>query len=511
VVEDISLRIPFKRGVSNLDPGKDINVEGFEIISQIFAGLIEIDPQTSKPVPDLAESFTESADGTRYVFKLRKNLKWSNGNDLTAHDVVWSIRRNLALGMQDQYAETLAILKNAKAYMGGELKDITRVGVHALADDTVEFELAHGVPYFTSLLRLSAFKPLPREVLEQYGENWTDPLHIVTSGPYTLASWKKDRKIILKKNPFYYDAANVRIPEIHCSVIPEESMGLGMYKNDELDILGGTFLNIPKDALDKITGDPALAKEYSSWPHASTYAYCFNSRRRLTDDIYLRKAIASVIDRNLITGLIMRGGNTQAHSFVHPLVFGSAGADSDIAIAFDPDAGRRWLTKAGYKDGNNVPEIELLCVKSDMHLRLANAIKQLVKHHLNIRIKIIAADWNDYFQRIQSDNPPHMFSFYWFSNYPDPNNFFKMLSDLKIFPDPLANEFKALIDKAGNTMKPDTRNALYLEAEMILCRKTVSLVPIFYGASQVLVKPRVKEWSISPLIGQHFKDWRLEK
>ncbi len=200
VIEDTSLRIPIKREVSILDPGKFLNREAFEIVSQIFTGLTQIDPRTSKPVPALAEAWTENADGTRYIFKLRKNLKWSNGDNLTAHDIVWSIRRNLAFGVQNQYTETLSILKNAQAYMKGKLKDISRVGVHALADDMVEFELSHPVAYFTSLVSLNEFKPVPRAVIEQYKENWIDPSHIITSGPYTLAFWGKGMKIVLRKN-----------------------------------------------------------------------------------------------------------------------------------------------------------------------------------------------------------------------------------------------------------------------------------------------------------------------
>ncbi|MBI9089229.1 MAG: ABC transporter substrate-binding protein [Desulfobacterium sp.] len=513
VIDDISLRIPIKKEVLNVDQAKGLSLEASEIISQLFAGLTHVDPRTFKSVPDLAEKYIKNEDETVYTFTLRKDLKWSNGDALTAHDIVWSIRRNLSPEMRSPVADPLGVLKNARAYIRGEITDPALVGVRAIADDIVEFELADPVPYFISLTGLAPFKPLPRTVIEQYKEKWTDSENIVSSGPYTLSFWTKGRRIVLKKNPHYYDSARVGIAEVHYFVIPEESVGLAMYKNNELDIMGGTYLNIPEGALGEINRDPALAREYSSWPQVSTYAYCFNTRRRPTDDVRLRKAIASVIDRNLIISLVLQTHNRPAYTFTHPLVLGGTGTDSGAGIPFDPETGRRWLMEAGYPGGQNLPVLELLCRKSERNLRLADAVKQLAKHHLNIEIRVVEAEGDAYRTLIRSDNAPHLFMLDYIGKYPDPTAFLKDLfhPDLVNLPKWNNRQFADLMDQAEQTKASDERNVLYTRAEELLCRETAALIPVFYGAGHVLVKPRVKGWFLSPFTEQHIKDWRLEK
>lgn len=517
VIEEISLRIPIQKEVLNIDPAKAVSVESTEIISQLFAGLTHVDPRTFKSIPALAEKYTKNEDGTVYTFTLRKDVKWSNGDALTAHDIVWSILRNLSPGMGHPAADPLMVIENAGAYSRGELKDPVLVGVRAIGDEIVEFQLSNPVPYFISLTGLPAFKPLPRTVIEQYQGNWTDPEHIAGSGPYTLTSWKKGRKLVLKKNPLYHDQAQVRIPELHYFVIPEESVGLAMYKNKELDIMGGTYLDIPEGALGEITGDPAFAGEYFSRPQVSTYAYCFNTRRTPTDDVGLRRAIASIIDRDLILSLVLQTHNRPAYTFTHPLVLGVSGSKTNsntgAGIPFDPETGRRWLMEAGYPGGRNLPEIELLCLKSERNRRLAEAVKLLARHHLNIEIRVVEAGLDDYETLIRSDNAPHLFMLDYMGKYPDPTTFLKELfhPDLVNLPKWRNREFAALMDQAEKTTGLNERNVFYTRAEEILCRESVALIPVFYGAGHVLVNPRVKGWYLSPFTEQHLKDWWLEK
>ncbi|MCP4117663.1 MAG: ABC transporter substrate-binding protein [Desulfobacteraceae bacterium] len=510
VIEDISLRIPIKKEVVNIDPAKAQCVESTEIFSHLFEGLTHVDPRTFKPVPALAEKYIINKDETVYTFTLRKDVKWSNGDALTAHDIVWSILRNLSPETGYPDAGALAVLKNARAYFRGEVKDPARVGVRAIADDMVEFELSDPVPYFISLTGLTPFKPLPRTVIEKYKEKWTDPANIVSSGPYKLTFWKKGRRIVLKKNPLYHNEARVRIPEVHYFVIPDESVGFAMYKNHELDIMGGPYLNIPEGVLGEIHRNPSLAGQYSSWPQVGTYAYCFNTRRTPTDDPRLRKAIASVIDRNLIISLVLQTRNKPADTFTHPLVLGGPGSNthSGTGIPFDPETGRKWLMEAGYPGGRNFPVIDLLCLKTERDRRLADAVKLLAGHHLNIEIRVVEADSDEYGRLIRSDNAPHLFMYENIGKYPDPTTFLKELFHL---PQWQNREFAALIDQAEKTMAPDKRKALYARAETILCRETAALIPVFYGAGHVLVNPRVRGWYFSPFAEQHIEDWWLEE
>lgn len=513
IIEDISIRIPIKRAVPTIDPGGVVSSESVEIIEQLFEGLTAVDPETYKAIPALAESWTKNADETIYRFKLRDNLKWSNGDTLTAHDVVWSIHRNMAPENQTESAGNLAVIKNATAYMRGELTDPSLVGVHAPADNIVEFELSHRLAYFTSLTGLCAFKPLPRNVIETHKDNWTAPANIISNGPYTLGLWKKGKRLILKKNPLYHNQDDILIPEVHYFVIPDESVGLAMYKNNELDIMGGNYLNIPERSLDEVNRDSGLSGHYASLPQFSTYGICFNMKRPPTDDVRMRKAIASIVDKELIINLVLQTRNTPALTFTHPLAIDSPGSISETKVPFNPDLGRKWLKDAGYDPNTNLPEMDLLCLRTNRDRRLAKGFKLLAAHHLGLRIKIIEADFDEYVRRARSDQAPHMFMLKWTADYPDANNFLKELFHpaLLNLPKWKNMEFADLIDQAEITMDSAGRKALYTRADKILCQEVVAVIPVFYGAAHVLVNPRVKGWYFKPFAGQNIKDWRLEK
>ncbi|NJL58556.1 MAG: ABC transporter substrate-binding protein, partial [Desulfobacteraceae bacterium] len=263
VREDTTLRIPIEGSVSTIDPGQTVEMGSIEITAQLFLGLTNFDPKTYQPVPELATGWTVSDDGKSYRFRLRDDVKWTDGSQVTAHDIVWAIHRNLNPDTKSPYVSSLYVLKNAEAVNKGKSSDYSQIGVNAPDDFTIEFTLEHPATHFPALTGLWMYRPLHRKAIEDHKEKWTEPKNIQSNGPYKLAYWNKAQVMILRKNPAYYDAKNVRIEEVRYYNIPQGSVGLEMYRNNELDILGGIYLKIPFAEILNLRTDPRFRREYS--------------------------------------------------------------------------------------------------------------------------------------------------------------------------------------------------------------------------------------------------------
>lgn len=512
VMEDITLRLPMERAVTTIDPGMSVNTTSVEIVEQLFLGLTDLDPVTYEAVPELATDWTGSEDGRTYTFNLRSDVTWTDGTPVTAHDIVWAVRRNISPETKSPGAFMLSILKNASD-VAQLKKEPLEIGVRAKDDFTVEFELEHPAAYFPAMSGMWLCRPLPRHVIEKYKDQWTQPENIQTNGSYKLAAWEKGVVMILRKNPMYYDAAHVSIPEVRYYIIPESSVGLAMYESNQLDIMGDAYLRIPITEIPNLPLSPTLSDEYSQEPLFCTYAYAFNTRLAPMDNLLVRKAISSAINRKLLIRLVTRGNQEVAGTFTRPPIFGAVDPDYRVGLGFDPVRAKKWLAEAGYPDGNGFPEISLLYNESEIHEKVARAVQTFLKHYLNISLRLESMDFSEYIKARTEELPGHIIRFGWCADYPDANNW---LNDL-FHPTRSDNiigwdhpEFGELMEEAQETQKPGLRKRLYRRAEEILCEEFCAVVPVYFETAHYLVKPRVRGWYSMAMGGQHIRNWSFE-
>ncbi|MCP4350259.1 MAG: ABC transporter substrate-binding protein [Desulfobacterales bacterium] len=513
VIEETTLRLPVEGVITTVDPGLTQDTTSIEITEQLFMGLTDLDPETYEAIPEMATHWTVSQDGKTYVFNIRGDITWTDGETVTAHDIVWAIRRNIRPETNCPYAYMLYILKNAQAINNGE-KDPSEIGVQAIDNFIVVFELEYPASYFPAMAGLWVYRPLPRHIVEEHGDLWTEPVNIQTNASYMLVAWKKGMVMVLRKNPDYYEAEKVSIPEVRYYVIPESSLGLVMYENNELDIMGSSYLRLPLMEIQRIKQDPVLSKEYRQEPQFCTYAYGFNTKLPPVDDPLVRKAISAAIDRELMIKLVTQGGEETASTFSRPPVFGSVAHESGVGISFNPVQAKKWLDEAGYADRSTFPAISLMYNVSETHAKIAKAVQISLKHYLNIDITIKEKSWENYVDSLNQPNTPHMFRFGWCVDYPDANNF---LND-NFHPFKSANyigwengEFAELMDRAVKSPHQDERKRLYRRAEEILCQEEVAVVPIYFETAHCLVNPRVDGWYHMALGGQHIRDWSFKE
>jgi len=513
------LRIPLDGIVSTIDPGLTLDLASIELVEQLFLGLTDFDPETYDAVPELATHWQISPDGQEYTFFLRQDVKWTDGTPVTAHDIVWAVQRNIAPETQSPGIQTLHILKNAEVLSQSDSygEPVTPLGVTALDDYTVKFTLEHPAAYFPALAGLWTYRPLPRKTIERYQDKWTEPQYIQTNGSYQLAEWHRGNKLVLRKNPHYYDSEKVAIAELHYYIVPESSLGLAMYEQDELDIIGGqTYLRLPLTEIPRIELDPVLRKELQVIPQFCTESYLFNTQKPPMDNVLVRKAIATAINKQLLIDVVIKGNHIPASTFTRPPVFGSVAPEAGVGTFYNPKEAKTWLAAAGYPDGAGFPKIVIMHNSSEFHHNLAEGIKTILAYHLNIEsIEIREANFELYWETISDPTQaPHMFRLGWCSDYPDANNWlYEVFHPTKGINLVGWNnqEFATLVEQAQQVIEHDKRKQLYQRAEQILTEESVVIVPLYFANEPILVKPRLKQWYGMAFGGQHVRDWQLRK
>ncbi len=462
----------------------------FNVFMALSEGLVGYDPSDLHPVPGVAERWEVSPDGLTYTFHLRANAKWSNGDAVTAHDFVFSARRILSPGLGSPFRYYFDDVRGAKEFTAAAAPDISTVGIRAVDEHTLRIELTHPTPYFLFLLGNWAWYPLHRATLEKYGgvdrpyADWSKPGRLVGNGPFTLSEWKPGQVIIVKRNPHYWNAARVRLSEIHFHPIENADTEERAFRSGQLHITE----NVPGSKL----------REYASQqpgplvvaPIFATYAYVFNVTRPPFDDLRVRRAFSLALDRESIVASQVASGIRPARSFVPP-VGGYAGPD-EAALRFDPAEARRLLAAAGYPEGRGFPAVELATNTSQIHREIAEVVQQLWRKNLGVSVAISLKDSKVFFQeRIRKEYSLARSS--WFGDYPDPFAFLTLyLSDNGQNTTGYAQpEYDRLALSAGQSLDEATRLARYREAEAVLLRD-IPVVPLYHETSRHLVHPAVR-------------------
>ncbi|MGB3627222.1 MAG: peptide ABC transporter substrate-binding protein, partial [Henriciella sp.] len=202
--EDVQvLRRGISAKVDTLDPHRSSAKWENIVISDMIVGLMTITPDR-EVIPGVAESWETSEDGLTWTFQLKETV-WSDGEPLTAEDFVYAFRRIQNPEIASQYSSLLYIVKNAAEVNAGELPP-EELGVRALDDYTFEITLEEPAPYLLGLLTHYTTYPVPKHIVEQYGEAWIQPDNIEVNGPYKLAYWRTGDQLVSEKNPLYYEA-----------------------------------------------------------------------------------------------------------------------------------------------------------------------------------------------------------------------------------------------------------------------------------------------------------------
>jgi len=482
---------------NDLDPHLSSTLTGQVIINSLFEGLTVLDEASMRPLPAAAESWKVSSDGLTWTFHLRPDLRWSNGDPLTAADFVRSWKRALTPALAADNAWYLFALKNAAAYNSGELENPAEIGARAPDTYTLVLTLEHPAPYLPVLLSLPAWFPLHAGNLEKFGaltqrgRPWTRPSELISNGPYTLTAWEPDARIVLEKNPQHRDAARTQIERIVFLPIENADDEERAYRAGQLH---ATF-TLPvtkistwrKNAPAQLRIDPLLQSHFL---RINTAAH------PTLADAATRRALSTAIDRELLARSVLQSSRRPATSLVPPMGdYRPASIQSEAAI-------RQSSTTP-------LPKLELIVRNDALMPRVAEALQAMWKTQLGLDVSIIQLEQKTWVQRQQAHDYQLCLSA-WTADYPDPLTFLELfLSDSPYNWTGWASaDYDALLTRAAHTNDPTARLSLLRQAEALLLSQA-PIVPLYFGAETRLVHPSVKNWTPAPLGFRRFQRLQL--
>jgi oligopeptide transport system substrate-binding protein len=462
----------------SLDPAIVTAVPDMRIAKALFEGLVRLNGKTGRPEPGLAQKWEISADGRIYTFYLRTNAAWSNGEPITTHDVLYSWLRALNPATASDYAGQLFYIRNAEPYYNGKLKDSSQLGIRALDSHTFQVELDYPLAFFLDLCSYPVLAVVPRRAIERYGDRWVTHQPLPCSGPFELVAWRLNYKVRLRKNPFYWDAANTRSDVLDLLPVASPNTALNLYETGIADVIWDKDL-VPVELMDVLIKRPG----FHNFNFLGTFFYRFNVTRKPLDDPRVRRAFALATDKQQIIRKLTFGGEKAATHFVPD---GVANYRSPVAAGYDPVQARKLLADAGFPNGANFPRMQYMYFAAagggaKIQEKIAVELQQMWQKELGVTIGLRQIE-RKIFYSAQSRLDYDLSASSWVGDYNDANTF------LDMFVGSSGNNrtgwsnarYDELILQANHQTDLSRRAEMFREAETLLVSQDVPIVPVYF-------------------------------
>ena len=477
-----------------LDPGKTSLTHEGEIVCALWAGLVEFDLEANV-VPHVARSWEVLDGGSRYVFHLRDDVFWTDGNPVTAGDFEWSWKHNLAPGGPEYPSALLDVVKGGRCFRLGENPDPDSVGVRALDDLSLEVRLESPLAYFINLMAQTVALPIPHRCVEEYGDDWWKPPHGVYNGAFKLTEITPGGGSALR-NPGYFGDFPGTLDGFRWEIITaynQESI-LSRLLEGNLDNCTGfiadeVFARVPKDF---------------EYPHPGlvTQVLAFNPLKSPLDDLRVRKALAHGIDFDRVTDILSRRtGSKHKGGLIPP---GMMGHSPELGLVFDLPLAYRYLAEAGYPEGKGCPPLLIGSLKDDLTIQ---ELRRQAQKNLGIELQHVPASPTD-FDKLDFLGL-HMTYLGWSADYPDPDNFLRQSSFIWLLRSVGWKDahFDHLVEEAAYSADRARRMALYREADRLLVDEQALCVPTMHNFRlfQDMVHPSIRSLAVDALGNMHYK------
>ncbi|MFK0684626.1 peptide ABC transporter substrate-binding protein [Ochrobactrum sp. BD67] len=487
---------------STLDQHHTMTVYEAALLNDLYEGLVTEDAKGGL-TPGVAQSWDISPDGLTYTFHLRGNAKWSNGDPVTAGDFEYSLHRVMDPKTAAGYANVLYAIKNAREINTGKLP-LDQLGVEALDDHTLKITLASPTPYFLSLMTHQTTLPLNRKAVEKYGEKFTWAGNMVSNGAYTLESFTPNAKIVMKKNPYFWNAKTVKIDVVNWVPFEEPASCMRRFEAGEMDICG----TVPAEQMDYIKS--SLGRNLRVAPYFGTYYLAVKGEpdSKLRDP-RVREAISMAIDRKFLAEKIRRGMMLPGNSLVPPgtenYVANAPMLDyKDQDMLDREDRARELLKEAGVTPGSL--SVKLRYATSVNNKNSMIAVADMLK---NIGIEAVQdeVESTTYFNYLHEKGMYDFAYQAWIGDYNDAYSFLSLFTTGNYFntSDWSNKDFDALVRKSETMTDAKARAETLAQAERILL-KEVPIIPVLYPSSQALVSERVEGYTDN-LMNAHATRW----
>ncbi|AJH74318.1 bacterial extracellular solute-binding s, 5 Middle family protein [Bacillus cereus ATCC 4342] len=484
------LNVTVSEEIPSLDTAKTMDGTSAHIMQNIFEGLYALNDQ-DQPIPAVAKSFKRSEDGKKYTFELRKDAKWSNGDNVTAHDFMFAWKRAIIPETASQYASMLFYVKNAKEINKGTMP-LDALGVKVINDYKLEVELEQPIPYFLQLLALPIYLPQHESFLKEQGKNYAlEPSNLIYNGPFVLEKWKHEQEFQLKKNATYWDEKKVKLDEINFQIVKDTMTVVNLYEAGDLD-----RVPINSQFVDKYKGSKEL--HMSSEPGIAMLR--FNEQNNALANKKVRQSISFALNKEDFVAHFINNGAKPASGLV-PVghVNEETGKDfrkenGDLS-SYDLQNAKKIWAEAKKELGVEQVNLEFLTFEQDNAKRMAEYIKgDLEKNLQGLTIQIKQQPFKQKLQ-LEQTGAYDISMANWGPDYKDP------ISYLELFTTGNLNNkmnysnlhYDELIKKAKTdfVLEPEKRWGALLEAEQVLL-EDAAVAPLYQIGSAYVQKDYVK-------------------
>jgi oligopeptide transport system substrate-binding protein len=520
------LNMPFSNGISDIktfDPALSTDAPSIQAIDLVFTGLVQFDDKLQVQ-PQEAASYSLGSDGLTWTFKLKPNLKFSDGTPLTSQDVVYSIDRALQPATKSTVGPIyLALIKDSDKLVAGKIKTIIGDSLMAPDANTVVIVANKKASYFLDALVYSCSYTLEKSLVAKYGTSFTD--HLTEGGgdgPFKVQSYTHGTNIVLVPNPNYYGAK----PQLTKIIYP-------FYK--QVDTNYKAYLAGQTDYSSVPSADLASAKllsnnQYTLVPQLWINYYAMNYLAKPFDNIHIRQAFALAIDKDLIAKSVWKGTVIASNHIVpqgmpgyNPNLTGPGGASTKGDPTKAKALFQQGLTEEGYSSVAQVPPIKLTYPSGsqDTDNEVA-ALVQMWQTTLGISVKANPEDFNKLLTDIvAATNNAKGLQFWgiaWIADYPDPQDWTTLQFD-KGVPNNNMNygqnntsdasaqqQVQQALEAADVNPDQTARLKAYMDAEQQLIND-VAWLPVEQVAVSQVLKPYVKGIIFNPQLLIPPDDW----
>jgi oligopeptide transport system substrate-binding protein len=569
--------------IESLDPQVGTGQPDARVYAALYEGLVEYHPKNTLPIPAIAERWEINSDSSEFLFHLRKNARWSNGEPITARDFVYTFQRGLSPKLASRNAYLAYYIKYSQGYNTGgsfvrdpktgefllekdyvaeaaktaeaasdkaptvedlkpdtpfhkymhsptrlvlssdeaereaqfaaspKLKDAIKdkelvpvtaqdLGVEAVDDHTLRITLRQPAPFFLGLLAHQFFRVVPQKAIDKHGEAWTQAGNIISSGPFRLKEWIPYDRLVVEKDPMYWDASMVQLKRLVFYPVKDTTTIMNLYKAGEID----AFHNhqVPAGWMDVIRP----LRDYMDAPENGNDYYDFNVRRGPFTDKRLRKAFNMAIDK--VAFARWRKTVVPMTGFVPVGIF--PGYPNPKGDEFNPDRARQLMAEAGYpvtKGGDGrwvcpnfpVDQVEITYNPDGMNTQIAEFLQAQWKQNLGVTLTLRSMEFRTFLNLRAKGDYKGIARDAWGGDYMDPftflNLFYVGAENGSGWHDP---KYDAILDEANRTSDPKKRFELFAKAEAYMLEEQ-PVIPLDTPTVNWMKKPYVKGMYPNPL------------
>ena len=482
-----------------LDPHLAEGVPASNILRDLFEGLTGESPD-GRVVPGAAARWNISRDGKTYTFYLRRDAKWSNGDEVKAEDFVYSFRRSASPETASKFGHILLPIENADKVLGGQMPP-SSLGVTALDEYTLQIALVDPTPYFLGLLNHSSTYPVHRASVEEHGSRFSRPPNLVSNGAYQLSDWRVRSHVELTRNEHYWDAASVLLDKVIYYPFEDQSTSVKQFRAGDIH---WTY-EVPSNQFEWLKKHYPGELVISPW--LGSYFFGFNlTREPFIDSPDLRLALVLALNRELLTAKVTQFGEQPSFNLVPPGIGDYISPEPEWVAwtqAEREQEARRLYAAAGYSQDRPL-RAEIRYNTSENHKKLALAIASLWKQVLGVQAVLVNEEWKVFLQNREQKVLTQVFRAGWISDYGDPYSFLEMFRSGHGQNDyGYSNSlYDSLLDQIAAERIPARRRRLMQEAERMLL-DDMPIIPVYTYVTKRLVDRHLRGWE-SNVMDHHY-------